>query len=137
MSQGHIPYSERSGRQPDFIVEYDIINDQIGRPTQGMRLDFMYEEDKLLMPNPPIYMIWPEILDEHGQVFLDNTVGGIPYHGRANMWIVNDDMRHFHAQRLQIGTRGFWFRGGFIATVTVIDLLHLGHANAEYASPSP
>lgn len=38
------------------------------------------------------------------------------------MWIVDDTKRSYHAKRLRIGTKGYWWRGGRIAYVTVIDV---------------
>ena len=119
----HIPYAERSGRKPDFIVEYEIDLDnrlKDSKPTQGMRVDFLYDGD-----NPQVegvHMIWPEILDEKGNVQKDTTPGNIPNKGFANMWIVSEERREYHQNRLNIGTKGIWWRGGRIANVSVVQI---------------
>lgn len=119
----HTPYQERLKRGPDFVVEYEI--DLCGdlkdaKPDQGMRVDFLYEGD-----NPQVegvHMIWPELLDENGDVILDTTPGDIAKRGKANMWVVDEARRPYHAGRIKIGTKGTWWRGGRIARVTVIDV---------------
>lgn len=118
----HTPYQERLKRSPDFIVEYEIdFGDELKgvKPGQGMRVDFLYEGD-----NPQVegvHMIWPELLDENGDVILDTTPGNISKRGRANMWIVDETRRPYHAERIKVGAKGTWWRGGRIARVTVID----------------
>ena len=118
----HTPYQERLKRSPDFVVEYEIdLCDELRgtKPGQGMRVDFLYEGD-----NPAIegvHMIWPEILDENGNVILDTTLGNIAERGKANMWVFDEARRPYHAKRIKVGTKGTWWRGGRIARVTVID----------------
>lgn len=118
----HTPYQERLKRSPDFVVEYEIdLCDELkgAKPGQGMRVDFLYEED-----NPQVegvYMIWPELLNEDGDVILDATPGNIAKRGKANMWVVDETRRPYHAGRIEVGTKGTWWRGGRIARVTVID----------------
>ena len=119
----HTPYQERLIREPDFIVEYEIdLAEEIkdAKPTQGMRVDFLYEKDDPQIEG--IHMIWPEILDQNGSVILDDTVGVIPISGQANMWVVSEERREYHFNRLTIGAKGFWYRGGKIANVTVIKI---------------
>ena len=68
-------------------------------------------------------MIWPELLDENGQVVEDQTPGSAPHKGRANMWILSEEMREFHRKRIKVGTKGYWVLGPFkVANVTVIKL---------------
>ncbi|MEQ3515731.1 hypothetical protein ABMY35_20625 [Pseudoalteromonas sp. BZB3] len=120
----HSPYEDVQNRQPDFIVEYeiDLCNElKNAKPHQGMRTDFLYHGDDPQADG--IYMIWPELLDENGQVIEDTTPGNAPYKGTANMWILSDEMRDFHRKRIKVGTRGYWVRGPFkVASVTVIKL---------------
>lgn len=119
----HIPYEERIKRQPDFIVEYEInFSEEIKnvKPGQGMRVDFLYDGD-----NPQVdgvHMIWPEFLDESGKVITDTTPGNIPEKGYANMWVLSDERREYHHERLQIGTKATWWRGGRVAYVTVVQV---------------
>lgn len=105
----HIPYEENSGRQPDFIVEYEIdLADEIkdAKPTQGVRVDFLYDGDDPKIEG--VHMIWPEILDENGSVILDTTPGNIPKKGYANMRVLDEDRRGYHHNRIKIGTKGTW-----------------------------
>ncbi|WP_444957074.1 hypothetical protein [Microbulbifer sp. ZKSA002] len=119
----HIPYEERSGRNPDFVVKYKIDlseENKNAKPGQGMRVDFLYDGDDPQVEG--IHMIWPEILDEDGRVIRDTTPGNIPNEGFANMWILSEERREYHHKRLKIGTKGTWWRGGRIANVTVVQI---------------
>jgi len=119
----HVPYEEAKGRQPDFIVEYEIDLAETlkeAKPTQGMRVDFLYEGDDPQVEG--VHMIWPEILDKDGKVFRDATPGNIPKKGYANMWVVNDDRRQYHHERIKVGTKGQWWRGGRVAYVSVVQV---------------
>ncbi|WP_045856718.1 hypothetical protein [Teredinibacter purpureus] len=119
----HTPYEERSGRQPDFIVEYEIdLAKELknAKPNQGMRVDFLYEGDDPQIDG--VHMIWPEILDDKGCVIKDTTPGDIPQKGYANMWVLSEERREYHHKRLQIGTKGIWWRGGRVAYVKVVQV---------------
>ena len=120
----HYPYEDKQNRQPDFVVEYEIdLCDEMknAKPHQGMRTDFLYEGDDPQLDG--VYMIWPELLDENGQVIEDKTPGSAPHKGRANMWILSEEMREFHRKRIKVGMKGYWVRGSFkVANVTVIEL---------------
>ncbi|WP_445357916.1 hypothetical protein [Microbulbifer sp. ANSA005] len=121
--KAHIPYEERSGRKPDFVVKYKIDLSEENKnvkPGQGMRVDFLYDGDDPQVEG--IHMIWPEILDEDGRVIRDTTPGYIPNEGFANMWILSEERREYHHKRLKIGTKGTWWRGGRIANVTVVQI---------------
>ncbi|UPW17090.1 hypothetical protein M0C34_12610 [Agarivorans sp. TSD2052] len=119
----HTPYQERLNRNPDFIVEYVIdLSEELkgAKLGQGMRVDFLYEGD-----NPQtegVHMIWPEILDSKGDVILDTVPGNIPQKGKANMWIVDETRRPYHANRIKVGTNGIWWRGGRVAFVKVVNI---------------
>lgn len=118
----HTPYQERLKRSPDFVVKYEIdLCDELkdGKPGQGMRVDFLYEGDSPQVEG--VHMIWPEFLDDQGNVILDATPGIIAKRGKANMWVVDEARRPYHAERIRVGTKGVWWRGGRIARVTVID----------------
>jgi hypothetical protein len=68
----HSPYEDDQNRQPDFVVEYEIdLCDEMknAKPHQGMRTDFLYDGDDPQVDG--VYMIWPELLDENGQVIED------------------------------------------------------------------
>lgn len=118
----HTPYQERLKRPPDFVVEYEVdLCDELkdAKPGQGMRVDFLYEGDDPEVEG--VHMVWPELLDENGEVILDAAPSGIAKRGRANMWVVDEAQRTYHAGRIKPGTKGLWWRGGRIARVTVID----------------
>ncbi|MEO3867182.1 hypothetical protein [Rheinheimera fenheensis] len=120
----HYSYEDEQNRQPDFVVEYEIdLCDEMknAKPHQGMRTDFSYDGDDPQLDG--VFMIWPELLDENGQVIKDKTPGSAPHKGRANMWILSEEMREFHRKRIKVGTKGYWVRGSFkVANVTVIEL---------------
>jgi hypothetical protein len=122
----HIPYGKDPERGPDFIVEYEIdLAEEIkdAKPGQGMRVDFLYEDDDPAIEG--VHMIWPEILDEQGHVVLDKTPGAINKKGYANMWVVSEERRSYHKNRIKVGTKGFWWRGGRVANVEVIQIVSL------------
>lgn len=123
MIEEHTPYEVRSGRKADFIVKYEIdLAEEIksAKPNQGMRVDFLYDGDDPSVDG--VHMIWPEILDESGKVIRDTTPGNISLKGYANMWVVDDDRREYHHQRITVGTKGTWWRGGRIAYVKVVQV---------------
>ena len=123
MMEEHVPYEQRARRSPDFIVEYEIdLADEIGnaKPGQGMRVDFLYDGDD--PQTDGVHTIWPEILDQDGLVIRDTTPGNIPKRGCANMWVVDEDRREYHHNRIKVGTKGTWWRGGRVAYVTVVQV---------------
>lgn len=108
----HIPYEETSGLMPDFEVEYEFNIDTELRgikPGQGMRCDFLYEGDDPSIDG--IHMIWPQLLDERGDVITDKRV--IPSEkGRATMWIgLHDSRQNVHRNRIKAGVTGSWVVG--------------------------
>jgi len=120
----HAPYQDRLNREPDFIVEYELDPcDEMksSKPGQGMRVDFLYDGDD--PSEDGIHMIWPELLDKDGEVILDTTPGNMDKAGKANMWVVDETRRIYHAKRLKVGTKGYWVRGAFrLANVTVVQI---------------
>lgn len=122
----HTNYSELQQRLPDFIVEYEIAfceELKNAKPHQGMRTDFLYATDDPQCDG--IYMIWPEFLDRNGLVITDTSPAAIALQGKANMWIVSDEMKPYHHQRLKVGTKGYWVRGPYkVAKVTVIEMFN-------------
>ena len=108
----HTPYTETTGRQPDFEVCYELDPDpELGtiKPMQGMRTDFLYKGDR---PNiEGIHMIWPEILNSEGKIITDKQEK-IPDKGNALMWILAHESRvGTHRKRLNVGTKGYWVVG--------------------------
>ena len=127
----HTPYTETTGKKPDFEVEYifDIDPALEGiKPSQGMRCDFLYEGDD--PETDGIYMIWPEFIDEDGNVIVDKCAV-IPLSGRAAMWIGDNEARKkIHQKRIKIGTKGYWVIGSKrLAKVKVTKVLGL-HENS-------
>jgi len=120
----HTNYSELQQRLPDFIVEYEIaLCEELknAKPHQGMRTDFLYESNE--PQDDGIYMIWPEFLDQNGLIITDTSPAAVDLQGKANMWIVSDEMKQYHYQRLKVGTKGYWVRGSYkVAKVTVIEI---------------
>ncbi|MCU0755590.1 MAG: hypothetical protein MUE46_10795 [Xanthomonadales bacterium] len=123
----HTPYSVWKRREADFVVDYELDPcDELksAKPCQGMRVDFLYEGDDPKLDG--IHMIWPELLDSDGQVILEVAPGLMEVRGRANMWIVDDRRRSYHAARIKVGARGYWVRGGYrLARVAVVEVLSL------------
>ena len=119
----HIPYEENRKRLPDFIVEYDWEPDEELKTVkryQGIRSDFLYEGDD--PKSDGIHMIWPEFLDENGAVVLEKEVEVSP-HGFANMWVLMEERRSYHRDRIKIGTKGYLVCGSKkLATATVIQI---------------
>lgn len=118
----HVPYEEKFNRKPDFVVEYVFIDDQEDYTTslsQGMRSDFCYEEDYGVKP---IHIIWPEFEDDEGHIILD-TETPIKKSGRALMWIMEEEKKDAHKERLKVGQRGFLVGGSHkIAHVKVAEV---------------
>lgn len=118
----HVPYEEEFNRKHDFVVEYEFIDDQEDYTTslcQGMRSDFCYEEDYGVKS---IYMIWPEFEDEEGHIILD-TKTPIKKNGRARMWIMEEEKKDAHKERLKVGQIGFLVGGSHkIASVKVVEV---------------
>lgn len=120
----HVPYAEATGRLPDFEVKYEILPDIDARFTQGARCDFLYEGDDPWEDG--VHMIWPEFLDDGGDVIVDKTIQP-QKEGCATMWIGTHESRiKFHRPRLKVGTKGYWVVGSKkVAKVTVTKILGL------------
>ena len=54
-------------------------------------------------------MIWPEFEDGDGGLFPDSVP--VPMNGTARMWILVDEMRPIHRERIQIGVKGLFMEG--------------------------
>jgi len=118
-------YEKRFGRKCDFIVEYDFILDQedyVVTLSQGMRSDFCYEKD--YRPGP-VYMIWPEFESENGEV-IDDTEVEVSDHGRARMWVMLEEQRPMHKDRLTLGLKGYFVAGSHkIVEAKVVEIVSL------------
>ena len=117
------PKKEGFKRDPDFIVEYEWNPDEevkMVKRYQGLRSDFLYEGD-----NPEtdyVHAIYPEFLDEQGKV-IENERTEAPKKGYANMWIMYEEQRPYHKQRIREGVVGYFVAGSRkLAKATVIQV---------------
>jgi hypothetical protein len=126
----HEPYNIKTGRLPDFRIRYRFYSSEEGGrqtlPFQGIRSDFWYDH-----PDHKanwLFIIWPEFEDQNGEVLLDNTTPVLK-NGTARMWIINEQNKIYHKERIRIGTIG-WFREGARVTgeCEVIEILALKDA---------
>ncbi|HRE78433.1 MAG TPA: hypothetical protein PLL09_11495 [Flavobacterium sp.] len=122
----HEPYEKRLGHKADFRVKYKFRSPEdggrkTGEPYQGIRCDFSFvgeTENKM-------YMIWPEFEDREGNVLLCNDKS-VPNQGTARMWIINNEMRPLHYDKIKIGVKGNFREGAmFSADCEVIEVLDL------------
>ena len=117
----HTPYEDIFHRPCDFLVSYCIKSDEALKevfPNQGMRCDFSFDRGKT------VYMIYPEILDNEGNVILDKNQR-IEDSGIAGMWIVLELEKYVKPlkNQLYIGQTAFWRIGGSVlAEVVVVDI---------------
>lgn len=123
----HVPYSEVRNEEPDFEVRYLLDPEPalaVANPGQGMRSDFLYAGDDPAVEG--IHMIWPEFLDEEGNVICDKNIEPAKT-GNAYMWIGPDEkVRSYHRARLKVGTHGYWVVGSKrLAKVEVTRLIRL------------
>ncbi len=122
----HESYENRLNHKADFRVKYRFRSPneggrKTGEPYQGIRSDFSFEgEEKNRM-----YMIWPEFEDSEGNVILENDKP-VPNSGTARMWIINNEMRPNHYERIKVGIKGYFREGATIsAECEVIEILDL------------
>lgn len=122
----HEPYEKRLNHKADFRVKYKFRSPEEGgrkrgEPSQGIRCDFSYADESQYQA----YMIWPEFEDNEGNVIVYNDKS-VPNSGTARMWIINNEMRPFHYEKIKVGVKGN-FREGLIfsADCEVIEILDL------------
>ena len=111
--------------EADFEAEITLLTPEQGGRTQPLynyiRWDLGYMDKR---PDDPIYMIWPNFLDEQGSPIPK----GVPIEGRmiAKMHILVKEMVGFHRQRLLVGTEFNCHEGsGVVAKGIVTKLLAL------------
>jgi hypothetical protein len=105
-----VPYQDRNGGLPDFLVEYRFYTPDEGgrqsRPFQGYRSDLHYEGEDI--NEDGIYRIWPEFLNRDGSVIKDGNIQ-IPEAGRTYVWMFSLNERwEYHARNARPG-RKCWF----------------------------
>lgn len=124
MSKQHIPYEQRLGHPEDFKVKYRFYSkDEGGReslPFQGIRSDFWYEHTDHKMKG--IFMIWPEFEDAVGNLI---DLEEVEREGIARMWIVNNELRPYHQERIKVGAKGYFMEGSKTGECEVIKIVGL------------
>ena len=111
----------RPGTIKKLIIKYSNLNNQYHifmNPEflrEGSAVDDFYNIDVIVgcinkKPNQ-IFMIWPEFLDDQGKV-ITTKESRVPSSGKAQMWIVNQEMTKYHQGRIYIGLEGFFMEGG-------------------------
>lgn len=118
-------YSEILNRKEDFKVHYRFYTQEeggkrISMPHQGIRSDFYYEHDNHTLGG--VFIIWPEFEDDFGELI---PSGEVLKEGIARMFIINDELRSYHKERIEIGTIGYFIEGGRSAECEVIELIGL------------
>lgn len=114
----HLPYEKRLGHPADFRVKYTFLDKEEGGrarlPSQGIRSDFWYDYEGHEVNS--LFMIWPEFEDQSGDVILDDQ-GPVPKTGTALMWIIIDERRVYHRDKIKIGMIGYFREGPMITAV--------------------
>jgi hypothetical protein len=120
------PYSERTDRSHDFEVAYRFLppdegGRKTGAPFQGYRCDFAYQGDQIATTG--VYAIWPEFQDPEGNLLPDGV--SVPMEGTARMWILSDQLKGIHRNRLRPGVRGYFTEGsrrvGEVLVTRIVD----------------
>ncbi len=110
--ENHHPYIVRFGHPPDFLVNYRILTEaeggRISPVYQGIRWDLWYKVSDI--EGNYLFMVWPEFLDEKGDVVIQRH-SPVPNIGMAQLWIINENMRYYHQQRIVEGMQGFACEG--------------------------
>ena len=120
----HQAYHIKLNRKKDFKVRYRFYSAEEGGrkslPQQGIRSDFWYEHDNHTAKG--IFMIWPEFEKEDGTLVKEGKV--LP-EGIARMWIVSEDLRPYHKERIAVGTKGYFLEGKRTAECEVVEIIDL------------
>jgi hypothetical protein len=70
-------------------------------------------------------MIWPEFENQSGNVITDNTVP-VSKTGTATMWIINDERRTYHQDKIKVGMKGCFREGSMTTAICeVIEIIGL------------
>ena len=123
-------YAEEFGRLPDFRVRYRWLG-QVGqrRPQklfQHIRSDFCYAEFEKSDQFEIYFMIHPEFESEMGKPLSEDEP--ILPTGTASMWIIIENMRDFHRERIKVGVKGFMMGGpDKLAEVEIIEVVSLSN----------
>jgi uncharacterized protein (DUF433 family) len=120
------PYTEVFGREADFQVTYRLFTEEEGgRHTpayQGILWDIRYADET----RPHNWMVYPEFIDPDGIPIPSGPFAPV---GRANMFVLNPDLRSVHRQFISPGTRGYFVEGSRrVGVWEVAKVLGLRHA---------
>jgi len=122
----HQPYENILGHHADFRVAYRYYEQEEGGrrtlPFQGIRSDFWYDSGDHTLKG--VFMIWPEFEDASGEVILENNKS-VQSSGTARMWIINNQLRKYHQERIKIGLTGYFIEGKRVATCEIIEIIGL------------
>jgi hypothetical protein len=70
-------------------------------------------------------MIWPEFLDECLNVISEDD-RAVPVSGSANMWVIVDERRAYHRDKIEVGTVGYFMEGSWrVAVCTDTEIMGL------------
>ena len=121
-----LSYRERTGREPDFRVQYRFLSHAEGGrsslPFQHIRSDFLYAEDD--PSEDGIWCIWPEFLSCDGTVLPEGQP--VANEGIADMYVLSAELRPEHQRRIHVGAKGFFVEGAKrTASCEVIEVLGL------------
>ncbi|BDD05526.1 hypothetical protein [Aureibacter tunicatorum] len=124
MNNDRLPYQERLNHPEDFKVKYRFYSESEGgrkeMPIQGLRSDFWYEDKNHTMKGN--FIIWPEFENEDGELIVS---GKVLKEGVARMWIINNESRPYHQERIKIGTKGYFMEGIRTGECEVIEIVGL------------
>jgi hypothetical protein len=95
-------------------------------PYQGYRSDIHYDGENIKIDG--IYCVWPEFLDDSGEVILEDDVH-VPCRGTAYMWILFfDEMWDYHAKNAIPGRKLWFMEGGRkVADAVIVEQIGLIH----------
>ncbi len=124
-----------SGRSPDFRIHYKWLCAQDIDPPQRlfqhMRSDWLYAEDDPRTDG--IHIIYPEFEDRTGRVIADGE--RVLDEGTATMWILFEESRPRHRERIAAGSRGYLVVGSNrIAEAEVTAILGLAESSISISS---
>ncbi|MCL6274232.1 hypothetical protein M3P19_09435 [Muricauda sp. 2012CJ35-5] len=96
----------------NFEVEYRILGESEGGrrnlPSPGIKWDFSYEHPSHTADD--LFMIWPQFLDKNGKV-ISKSIAQVPQSGSARMWVVSDDMKKYHKDKIYVGMKAYGMEG--------------------------
>jgi len=94
-------------KEPEFEANIYIYTEEEGgrHGFNGIRWDFRYAKDD----GNDIYMIWAEFIDGKGELISPDIKLIGTY--RANMYVVKDEMKEFHKEKINVGVEFYMVDG--------------------------